>query len=114
MKLFVYGTLKQSQGRAVHRLLGDNAVLVEGNAKVKGQLYHLGGFPGFKYGDGEVLGELYEIKDPDAWPRLDSYEGVPHLYTRESVVEQTTGEPTDIYVYQGDPHEEQRIANGVW
>ena len=47
-------------------------------------LVTLNGYPGLVPGNSSVHGELYDV--PDAlWPRLDRYEGAPHLYRRVSI-----------------------------
>lgn len=115
MKLFVYGTLMQ--GFHNHGVLGKAQFLGEGT--VFGELYHLGGYPGFKHGHNKVTGEIYEVPD-EQWARLDRLEGRPHLYDRETInatlydAEHDLLEPMDvqIYVYQRDVPEHARIVTG--
>ena len=115
MKLFVYGTLMQ--GFHNHGVLG-NAKHI-GNGYVAGKLYHLGGYPGLKPSDEDlVYGEFYEVEDAQ-WPRLDRLEGVPHLYTRETVTGYIYGveeeyplEGVQVYQYARDVPEHARIVTG--
>jgi gamma-glutamylcyclotransferase (GGCT)/AIG2-like uncharacterized protein YtfP len=46
-----------------------------------------------------VEGELWRVPD-DLWPRLDAYECVPTLYTRETV-RTRDGEAAELYVWAG-------------
>ncbi len=49
----------------------------EGTARVHGELWDLGAYPGLVLrGDSVVLGELWWIVDIRAWAALDRYEGV--------------------------------------
>jgi gamma-glutamylcyclotransferase (GGCT)/AIG2-like uncharacterized protein YtfP len=47
-----------------------------------------------------IEGELWRVPDT-LWPRLDAYECVPSLYTRETV-RTRDGEEAQLYVWTGD------------
>lgn len=72
-KLFVYGSLKS--GGSAHHLLRD-AKIVDDKAELRG--YDLEvlpeGWVGVVPGNGNVVGEIYEIDDA-VFPILDDYEG---------------------------------------
>ena len=71
MLIFVYGTLL-SELPLSHIL--DNAEFL-GKAVAGGvQLYNLDYYPGIKYGDGAVIGELYFVDD-ETLQTLDTVEG---------------------------------------
>jgi len=72
--LAVYGTLMSGQayeGRPdVERLMRSR-----GPCRIGGTLFSTGEYPWLVEGEGEVVGELYEIDDPGtAFPILDAYE----------------------------------------
>lgn len=69
----VYGSLMQIHGAQALAGTVDKLKLV-GKCKIPGLLYDLGEFPGLVPGDSEVMGELYEVKHPDALRLLDDYE----------------------------------------
>jgi gamma-glutamylcyclotransferase (GGCT)/AIG2-like uncharacterized protein YtfP len=115
--LFVYGTLMSSHDGMMSKRLQSVSRLI-GNGYVKGALYALGGFPGFKrQGNTTAIGELVELSAPNAaleW--LDAYEGVPNLYTREEI-DVTCGAEVFkawVYVYQGNPDPYSLIESGSW
>jgi gamma-glutamylcyclotransferase (GGCT)/AIG2-like uncharacterized protein YtfP len=77
---------------------------------VFGEMFSLGGFPGVKLGTSccgcFFRGELYKLPEGDRGisiiSTLDAYEGVPHLYTRQTI--DFNGEDCYIYEYNGrDP-----------
>lgn len=73
MKVFVYGTLRQGQGN--HGLL-ERATRVGELGIIRGQLYVSPyGLPAVIPGQGQVIGECYELKDPEQLVALDSLEG---------------------------------------
>jgi gamma-glutamylcyclotransferase (GGCT)/AIG2-like uncharacterized protein YtfP len=71
-RLFAYGTLMTGFSR--HSFLGD--ALLEGRARIRGSLYHLGAYPGLVLDDGGwVAGELFRVPDlPARLPALDQEE----------------------------------------
>lgn len=100
-KVFVYGTLRP--GEVLYGNMGD--IKHEHKpGKVRGDLYlNTGGwFPVFKFGDGEVVGDVLIIDKDDlelTLDRLDSVEGTPWLYTRETIV---TADGDECYIYVGN------------
>ena len=95
-KIFVYGTLRKGECR--NYLLEDYRFL--GYAKAKGFLfYNIGAYPGMVEGDGEVVGEVYEIHE-SLLEKLDLVEGVPDLYRRELIeVSLENGQTISAYAY---------------
>ena len=103
-RLFTYGTLMTGFSR--RPLLG--AALLEGQARIRGSLYHFGDYPGVVLDDrGWVVGELYRVPDLTArFPALDREEGCDpadearSLYVRRTVpVHAAVGEVRDAWVY---------------
>lgn len=114
-KVFVYGTLKRGHG--ANGFLSSSKY--EGEATIRGAIYHLGGFPGYKEEEqGLVHGEVYLVDD-DTLHRLDRYEGYNpdrpghSLYLRK---EKTTeeGELVSIYVYNGMVTHNRKVEDGRW
>lgn len=69
----VYGSLMRGQG--IQRSIGVvDKLRPAGPCRIRGDLFTVAEYPGLVDGDGNVLGELYEVLDPTAWMALDSYE----------------------------------------
>lgn len=90
-KLFVYGTLKLGP-RDTHY--------------VDARMWNVGQFPCVKLfrtpTDSEVPGQLMDVTDYDL-TRLDRYEGVPNLYTREKTLAYKIGQDgpgEEVYIYE--------------
>ncbi len=96
VRIFVYGTLRKGECR--NYILSDCQFL--GYAKAKGfVLYNIGAFPGMVEGEGEVIGEVYEIPK-DLLEKLDWVEGVPDLFRREIIeVRLEDGQTISVYAY---------------
>jgi gamma-glutamylcyclotransferase (GGCT)/AIG2-like uncharacterized protein YtfP len=75
--LFVYGTLRQGAGHSAHSLLENKAERI-GQARMRGRLYEVDGYPGAVLADDgadRVIGELYRLLTPQAVLKaLDDYE----------------------------------------
>ena len=100
MKVFVYGTLKKGYGN--HRLLESVNASLLGPDVIAGRLYSGPWFPMLVAPEelGELVeGEVYEIPEEHesaALLRLDTLEGVPHLYQR---IETTTAKGHKVFAY---------------
>lgn len=111
--VFVYGSLMRG--------FGNNGLLREqsfqGNATADSlSLFSLGAFPAALHGSGSVKGELWLVDD-DALARLDRLEGHPTFYERQDHVALTeSGHEVgmQMYIYQGNPSETERIPDGCW
>ena len=110
--LFVYGTLRDAHSNSARFGLSGSCEVTR-NVVLNGfDIFDLGSFPGIKPGNGSVVGDLFMVPD-ELWDRLDSYEGVPHLYTRETV--SVAGhDNVQVYVYAGEPHPNSQVTNGDW
>lgn len=83
-RVFVYGTLMHGLGN--HRYLVTSERLGEATSAPQYTMIDVGGFPAiFEVGSTAIHGELYDVT-PETLARLDSLEGVPHLYTRAPIV----------------------------
>lgn len=101
MKLAVYGTLKSSHGR--WSMLGiQGKVRKIGTIDIDGTLYMLGWYPGLVVGShpghkegNKVTCELLEVTRGDeeaVTSILDTYEGYPTLFGKQSVIDENHGE----------------------
>jgi gamma-glutamylcyclotransferase (GGCT)/AIG2-like uncharacterized protein YtfP len=72
--LAVYGTLMSGQDYE-GRPPVEELMRPVGPCRIPGRLYTEGDYPWLQRGDGVVLGELWEVLEPDvAFPILDAYE----------------------------------------
>jgi gamma-glutamylcyclotransferase (GGCT)/AIG2-like uncharacterized protein YtfP len=109
-KVFVYGTLKRGWGN--HRLLTGARYL--GDARIRGTMHHLGGFPAIHLESDDVVhGELYEVTS-ETLARLDRLEGIPTFYQRTRV-RMSSGSTAWVYVMPPDRLTSREvIASGRW
>ena len=119
---FVYGTLKRggtlASGFDSSRISSEKATIHNMN------LYQLGWFPGIVPGDGQVIGELHEYKDPDevvqAMDMMEGYDGTENsLFTRElAEVITSTGKKIEAIVYVFNKGKKEVFGNliksGIW
>lgn len=112
--LFVYGSLKR--GNSAHRLLSDQGAtfLREAATHPRYHLVKVSWFPGMVEGEEGtgVHGELYELPD-SALKRLDRYEGVPGLFTRNEI-ELDDGSKVVAYLYAQDVSDCEIVPDGRW
>jgi gamma-glutamylcyclotransferase (GGCT)/AIG2-like uncharacterized protein YtfP len=86
------------RGYALHRLLAGAATFV-GDARVRGTLLDLRGYPGLVDGEGWVSGELYRLHDRELLPTLDRAEGYNFERGRAGV-SLTDGRRSRAWVYR--------------
>jgi gamma-glutamylcyclotransferase (GGCT)/AIG2-like uncharacterized protein YtfP len=117
--LAAYGSLRR--GLAGYRKLNmERALRYLGPCLIPGRLYDLGSYPGLVAGDGEVVGELFEMRNDVVLRRLDVFEGfdarrpADSLFTRERV--QLVEPDVDAWVYfHNRPKPSDRpVASGDW
>lgn len=116
MLFMVYGTLKA--GHYNNYILADAGATLVGPATVEGftlweipQCYPMA----TPAPDGRITGEVWDVPtDGPAIARLDRLEGVPRMYTRETVTT-TDGREVQLYVYASDPVAQRLVHVGeVW
>jgi gamma-glutamylcyclotransferase (GGCT)/AIG2-like uncharacterized protein YtfP len=111
--LFVYGTLRSEFENEYARLLRQRAERL-GTATVRGSIYRLGDYPGFRrLPEGEVRGELYRLSDPESTlALLDAYEG--EEYERVIAGARCNEEELEAWIYGFciDPPPGARIESG--
>jgi len=95
--LFTYGTLMRKKGN--HHLMGDSEFL--GKAVTQRPKFAMRdvGFPiATENGSGQVVGEIFCVRDPQTLKRVDGLEGHPDWYERKMfdflLTSQRTGETT--------------------
>jgi len=99
-KLFVYGTLKLEK---------------EDTHEINARMWNVGQFPCVKLGSEETVpGQVIDVTTLDL-EKLDRYEGVPILYTRQQTTAKglATDDEETVWVYEwsGSTDRFQRIAN---
>jgi len=115
----VYGSLMRIHG--AQKLAGttDKLEFIR-ECRIPGRLYDLGEFPGLLPGTGEVLGELFKVKHPDALRLLDDYEAFyPNDRKRSLFVRQEMRlvEPPIscwVYLYNHAPGGHPLVGSGSW
>lgn len=115
----VYGLLRSGEsGFDRFGLAGAFAPL--GPCVIPGQLYDLGAYPGLIIGQGEVIGELFEVRDPAVIPDLDAFEdywpGDPDRsrYERMRVPLVSPQRDAWVYVWRRELDQARRIDSGDW
>lgn len=117
--VFVYGTLRRGEANDINRL--QPAPRFVGTARLQGEMYHLGRYPGVILGGADwVDGEVYAIT-PELERQLDIIEEVypqqTDEYVKREVVVPVEGEMLMCLVYEINPRYTQglpRIAMGDW
>lgn len=126
-KFFVYGTLKM--GGRFAELYADRFNPSRKSvtpAKIKGRLFHLGGFPGVKLdqGEGEVHGELHIFENPEKikqiFDMIEGYNpnapesGLFNCVEVEAELEDGSTETALMYTFNGEVGNREEIKSGVW
>lgn len=119
-QLITYGTLMRSFG-GVDRLGIDDRLSFVETCRFAGVLYDLGRFPGAVPGGEIIHGELFRLRDPQAWAVLDRYEGYDadreddSLFVRRQVDLISPPDRTAwVYWFNGDPTGRPRVESGDW
>lgn len=115
--LFVYGTLKKDQTASWSNALEDEKFI--GSGKIKGfDMYKImNSYPAIKKGSGEVLGELYEIINPETWTKVDKIECVNiDLYHREIVDVYLSNKiiKAYVYIYQQNVYDTDKMQGPIY
>lgn len=116
--VFVYGSLKR--GFRNHHVMNQSAGRCAGTAVLTGYGLHSvysGAFPGIVRRDNryKVHGELFSIP-AERLPRMDAFEGVPSLYTRERVRVRSGKRKfwAWVYVFARTAELGKRVPGGRW
>jgi gamma-glutamylcyclotransferase (GGCT)/AIG2-like uncharacterized protein YtfP len=103
--LFIYGTLRKE---AKSHLKPSKSL---GLDSVRGKIYDINGhYPGFKHGDGKVIGEIVEI-DEDNLDLIDYYEGDDYKRVK---ITTSNGKEAWIYEYTPEVSKSKLIKSGDW
>jgi len=115
----VYGLLRSGEtGFERFGLAGAFAPL--GPCIIPGRLYDLGAYPGLVEGPGEVIGELFEVRDPGVMPALDAFEDywpddpARSRYDRVEVRLMKPDRRAWVYRWTLDLAAARRIESGDW
>ena len=118
-RLFVYGSLrsdaprKRAGAKRAFEALAAGAEL-GGRATITGRLFVPSWYPGFvPGGSGQVVGEVWRIRDSGLLGRLDGYEGEAYIREqREAVLEAGSTVTAWVYRYAADLSGVSEIASG--
>lgn len=117
--VFVYGTLRRGEVNDINRLKPAPRYL--GEARVRGTLYHLGGYPGVVLGGaGWVCGEVYAVHPAleRALDRLEEVAPVPSgEYVRREVLVDVGTQQLACLLYEIAPQRvlgQPVLAHGDW
>jgi len=100
-RLFVYGSLLEETTR--ERILGHRVEVIE--ARLDGFERHRARHYYIARAEGAVtIGIVMLGLSEEDWHRLDAYEEVPRLYTREEIEVVTPGGPLRCWVYLPTPN----------
>jgi uncharacterized membrane protein/gamma-glutamylcyclotransferase (GGCT)/AIG2-like uncharacterized protein YtfP len=108
------GSLKRGGGTFVHPLLRDHLIYL-GYCHIPGRLHKLGRAAGLEAGNGDVVGELYRLKDLQILPQLDEYEAVDNIDPAKPGFSRVLVELTKpkvlawVYFYDSETLENHRI-----
>jgi gamma-glutamylcyclotransferase (GGCT)/AIG2-like uncharacterized protein YtfP len=116
---FVYGTLRKGDDNDITRL--QPAPRYVGTARIKGTMFHLGGYPGVTLGgDKDIVGEVYAV-GAALEAKLDAieseYPAQPDEYAKRAITLQVDGLALDCFVYEINPRfalGKPVIASGDW
>lgn len=73
-----YGSLRREGNTVIHPILREH-LIYEGHCHIPGKLHHFGRLVGMGVGNGDVVGELYRLKDLQILPQLDEYEAIDNI-----------------------------------
>jgi len=112
-RVFVYGTLRRGQSN--HRLLASAKFVGVGRTAAEYSMFSLGPFPGVvEGGTTSIVGEIYDVGD-DTLAALDSLEGTPTMYSRETLVlDVPNGMVVEWYVWNQGWQPGRLLAGGDW
>jgi gamma-glutamylcyclotransferase (GGCT)/AIG2-like uncharacterized protein YtfP len=117
--LAVYGELLSAPDLRQGPQLESHCRLV-GSCWIPGVLLDLGKYPGLVFGEGQVLGELWEIGDPTLFEELDEFEGYDpdreddSQYVRRRMELIEPAGTAWVYAYSGSGEGHQRVESGDW
>ena len=109
-----YGTLKRNGRTFMHPLLRDHLIYL-GYCHIPGKLHNLGRLVGVEAGTGDVIGELYRLKDLQILPQLDEYEAVDNVdpakpgFSRVLVELSKPKVLAWVYFYDGNIRDNDRV-----
>lgn len=121
--LFVYGTLMQKSGHAMHEKLKRHCEFIC-EAWMTGELYQIRYYPGVIESESvidRVYGEVYRLTEPRVLAELDDFEECsaafpePHEYLRKEITVFITDNKTLTawaYIYNHPLDKSKRISSG--
>ena len=114
-KYAVYGTLRLDQGNYNWCLKNQEGVRHVETKTISGyDMFSLGGFPGIKKSNGDIVVDIFEVDNPNVEQNLDGLEGYNENNLEGSMyVKDKTDEGEFIYIWNS-AREGQKIEDGDW
>jgi gamma-glutamylcyclotransferase (GGCT)/AIG2-like uncharacterized protein YtfP len=115
----LYGSLMKTFN-GVGQLGVEGKLKYVSKCEISGKIYDLGEYPGLVFGDGVVVGELYEICDLSVFKILDKFERYypedrgNSLFIRTCLKLENSEIDAWIYAYTNDISENKRVTSGDW
>ena len=115
----VYGLLRAGESGFAQFGL-EHAFAPLGPCVLPGQLYDLGAYPGLVDAPGEVIGELFEVRDASVMPRVDAFEDywpedrARSRYERRKVRLVEPDRDAWVYIWILDVEDARLIESGDW
>ena len=115
----VYGLLRAGESGFAQFGL-EHAFAPLGPCVLPGQLYDLGAYPGLVDAPGEVIGELFEVRDASVMPRVDAFEDywpedrARSRYERRKVRLIEPDRDAWVYIWILDVEDARLIESGDW
>ncbi len=114
-----YGSLMRGFGRQEELGVAEKIRFV-GPCKIRGKLYDLERYPGLTAGDGVVVGELYEVRDPAVFAVTDEFEDydperpAESRFTRRRVRLVNPERDAWVYLVNEETRDRSEIRSGSW
>ena len=115
----VYGLLRAGESGFAQFGL-EHAFAPLGPCVLPGQLYDLGAYPGLVDAPGEVIGELFEVRDASVMPKVDAFEDywpedrARSRYERRKVRLIEPDRDAWVYIWILDVEDARLIESGDW
>lgn len=114
-----YGSLMRGLGGVEEMGIARGLRFVS-ECKISGQLLDLGDYPGLLCGPGRVVGELFEVLQPETLAALDHFEGFDaarpesSLYLRETTQLISPQRLASVYRYNQTSEGYEKVRTGDW
>ncbi|MDG2334742.1 MAG: gamma-glutamylcyclotransferase [Myxococcota bacterium] len=119
LPIVFYGSLMRGLGGAEELGISSELRFVSA-CEIPGRLVDLGDYPGLLSGPGRVLGELFEVLQPETLAALDYFEGYDSahpessLYLRKTTQLISPQRLASVYLYNQTSAGYEQVRTGDW